>query len=155
MLFLLLIFSCESADDVDLTAPDAVLEKSTTLFEGDILEKERTQENGIDVWEVKIKNGHGSIVIFYYTVNGQNLVEIEGKEGPFDYNIAPGNNLINLTTALTLAKTVVKDDNILKWELKEDEDFIDNWIYSVELEQESKSNVVYIDATNGDILQID
>lgn len=80
--------SCNKNNDVNPGIPEDFINKSLELFNGSIIERESETENGIDVWEVKIRRF-------------------------FDYKIALGTNLIKLTTALTLAKTVMKDDKTL------------------------------------------
>lgn len=117
------------------------------------MERESNQENGIDAWGIKIENESGAVVKFYWAKNGLTLLKMEGQTGPFDYNIVPGNNLINLSTALTVAKSVVKNENISKWELEQNDDFVGKWVYSFEFDDISRT--VIIDAENGDILETD
>jgi uncharacterized membrane protein YkoI len=64
-------------------------------------------------------------------------------------------NLINFSTAKTFAISALKNDAITKWELEQNENFIDQWVYIFEMDNDGDTQKVYVDATNGDILQID
>jgi len=150
-----LIFSCNENLETTNEVPQSVIDKSLVYFEGEVIEKVFDQENRIDAWEIKIQNINGSIVKFYWSVNGIVLIKMEGQNGPFDYEIMPGKNLINFSTAQTIAKGAVKNENITRWELKEDEDFINKWVYSFEFDDMGSTVKVYIDALNGDVLQVD
>ena len=92
---------------------------------------------------------------FYWVVINEELQKIKGSTGPFDYDIWPERNLINFSTAQKLAMGAIKNDSLNKWELDQDEDFIGKWIYTFEFAVNDGSRIVYIDAKNGDILQID
>ena len=147
--------SCDENSTPIPEVPQSIIDKSLSYFDGEIIEKELEKEDGIEKWEIKIQNDNGSIVKFYWRVNGQNLLKMEGQKGPFDYEIIPGNSLITYSTALTIAKGAVKNDKVTKWALKQDEDFIDKWVYSFEFDDSGDTIKVYIDAENGDILEID
>jgi len=153
ILSLLLVFSCEKNNDTNPEVPQDIIDLSLSLFDGEVIEKESEQENGLDTWEVKIENENGSIVKFYWTKNGQILIKIEGQVGPFNYNIMPGNSLINFSTAQTVAKAAVKNESITKWKLQQDDNFIDKWVYSFEFDSNGGISIVIIDAKNGDILE--
>ena len=143
--------SCENSDNVNPEVPQDVIDKSLELFNGNVIEQESSRENGIESWQIKVENQNGSIVKFYWTKSGQTLIRIEGINSPFNYNINPGNNLINFSTAQTVAKSAVKNDVVSKWKLEQDEDFLGNWIYSFQFDDISIT--VVVDATNGDILE--
>ena len=147
--------SCDENSTPIPEVPQSIIDKSLSYFDGEIIEKELEKEDGIDKWEIKIQNDNGSIVKFYWRVNGQTLLKMEGEKGPFDYEIIAGNSLITYSTALTVAKGAVKNDKVTKWELQQEEDFIDKWVYSFEFDDNGDSIKVYIDAENGDILEID
>jgi uncharacterized membrane protein YkoI len=125
------------------------------FFDGEVVEKKLELEDGIEAWEIKIQNTDGAVVIFYWTVTPEILLKMQGDIGPFDYDITPGNNLINYSTARTVAIGAVKNDTIKKWELQQEEDFIDIWVYSFEFDDNGDTSKVYIDAESGNILQID
>ena len=147
-------FACTNSD-LNPDVPQNIIENSLTYFSGEVIEEGSGNVDGIDTWEIKIQSDAGSIVNFYWSVVAQVLVKMEGLTAPFDYELMPGNNLINYSTALTIAKTGVKNENIVRWELEEEEEFIDKWMYSFEFDNNGTTAIVYIDALNGDILQID
>jgi uncharacterized membrane protein YkoI len=49
----------------------------------------------------------------------------------------------------------VKNDALVAWELKKEEDFADDWVYEFEIADSMVDKTVYIDAMNGNVLQID
>lgn len=155
LFFLVSVISCEQKNDTNPEVPQSIIDKSLTYFEGEVIEKEFDEENEIDSWEIKIQSSQGAIVKFYWSSIGQNLMKIEGQLAPFDYEIMPGNSLINYSSAKTIAIGAVKNEIITGWELEENEDFIDNWVYSFEFDDDGQTVTVYIDALNGNILQID
>jgi hypothetical protein len=136
--------------------PQEVINESLSLFDGDVIEKNQEMEDGQTCWKVKIENPEGALVSFYWSTTINNdLTKILGSKGPFEYDLNPGMSLINLSTAKTFAIAAVKNDSILNWELERNEDFINNWVYEFEFETGSDTLKVYIDAMNGDVLQID
>ena len=152
---LLVNFSCTESSDNNPKTPQDIIDKSLAHFNGNVIEQSFEQEEGVDSWEIKIANENGAEVKFYWSTNGQFLIKMEGLNGPFDYDIMPGNGLINFSTANKFAKGAVKNESIIKWRLKQEEEFIGNWVYTFEfLDKNGGSSKVYIDASNGDILEI-
>lgn len=147
--------SCDENSTPIPKVPQSIIDSSLSYFDGEIIEKKTEKEDGIEKWEITIQNDKGSIVKFYWRINGQYLLKMEGQKGPFDYEIMPGNSLIFYSTALTVAKGGVKNDNVQKWALQQDGDFIDKWVYSFEFDDDGDIIKVYIDAESGDILEID
>lgn len=147
----LFVISCDSSDENNPEVPQDVIDNSLDLFDGEVIEKKLEEEEGSVAWEVKIQNNEGSIVKFYWTINGLALLKIEGQTGPFEYNILPGNNLINFSTAKTVAFAAIKNDALIRWELSQEDEFINTWVYTFEI----GSQKVYIDAENGNVLQTD
>lgn len=156
ILFLILSVACEKKDnETDPKIPQDLIDSSLAYFEGTVSQETLEIEDGIETWEIKIKNGNGAIVKFYWAVNNSELQKIEGSTGPFDYDIWPERNLINFSTAQKLAMGAVKNDSLNKWELSTNENFINKWVYSFEFDIDGRTRNVDIDAENGDVLQID
>lgn len=152
----LVIVSCSKTNDGNNPeVPQSVISKSLNYFNGELIEEKLEEKDGVKAWEIKIQNSNGSIVKFYWSMTNESLLKMEGLVGPFDYDIQPGNDIINLSTALTIALGAVKNDSIIKWELEQEDDFIDKWIYTFEFDVAGSLVSVYIDAENGDILEID
>ena len=152
----LLFITCEQKDNENNPeVPQSVIDKSLDYFDGEVIEKKLEEEEGVEAWEIKIQNSNGSVVKFYWTVNREILLKMEGLVGPFDYDINPESDLINFSTAQTIAIGAVKNNVLEKWVLKQEEDFIDKWIYSFEFNNDNETVKVYIDAEKGDILETD
>jgi uncharacterized membrane protein YkoI len=152
---LLIATSCEKGGEETPEVPQNVIDKSLDLFGGEVLEKKVESEEGIDSWEVKIRNTNGSVVRFYWAVSNQSLVKIEGDQGPFDYELSPGSGLITYSTARTFAVAAVKNDAITKWEVQQEDEFINIWVYTFEIQDDGDIIKVYVDAESGNVLQID
>ncbi len=151
LLTLIIAFSCDSkTSESNPEVPQHIIDKTLEYFEGEVIEKDLENEEGIEAWTIVVEDNNESIVKFYWPVNGQNLLKMEGQKGPFDYDIWPGDDLINFSTARTVAIGALKNNNITKWELAQEDEFIDKWIYTFEF----GSQKVYVDAENGDVLQI-
>lgn len=149
------LFSCNKSSENVPDVPQSVIDKSLNLFDGEVIEKELETENGVDSWEVKIEDTNGSVLKFYWAVSNEALVKMEGDKGPFDYEIVPGMGLINYSLAKTFAIAIVKNNAIARWKLQKEDSFINKWVYTFEMEKSAGTTKVYVDAQNGDILQID
>ncbi len=152
---LLISASCEkSQNEPAPDPPQNIIDKSLAYFDGEVIEKSQDTEDGVKVWEVRIRNSSGAVMKFYWRVGDGSLYEMEGETGPYDYEVIVGNNLINFQAAFTFAKAAVKNDNLLDWHLKQEDRFIDKWVYTFEFDRNSTNVKVYIDASNGDVLEI-
>jgi uncharacterized membrane protein YkoI len=152
---LIFIISCNETKETIPEIPQDIINQSLNLFDGEVIEKKQVIEDGINAWEVKIENSNGAIVKFYWSTTGNSLIKIEGIQSPFDYELNPGMNLINYSTSKTFAISAVKNSSILNWELEKNQSFIGKWVYEFEFEKGSETQKVYIDAANGDVLQVD
>jgi uncharacterized membrane protein YkoI len=148
-------FSCDKSSESKPEVPQSVIDKTMDLFDGTVIDKEIEDEDLIDIWEVKIQDANGSSVRFYWTVTNETLVKIEGDQGPFDYEIVPGMGLINYGAAKTFAIAAVKNNAITGWKLQREDSFINKWVYTFAMEKSGGTTKVYLDAQNGDVLQID
>jgi hypothetical protein len=151
----LFLAACNDSSETTPEVPADVINSSLAIFDGDVIEKSEDIEEGVEYWEVKIRNSDGSVVEFYWTKNNMELLKIEGTQGPYDYALNPGLGLINFTTASTQAISAVKNNNILQWELEQNDDFIGKWVYDFDFDTGGDVTEVYIDASNGDVLEID
>lgn len=153
--FLSILSACSSNDDTTVTVPQEIISNSLSLFGGTVVAEGLETENGIEAWEVEIQNSEGAIVRFYWAIDNQTLVKIEGNQGPYTYEINPGSGLINFSTARAFAVSAVKNDSLVSWQLKREEEFADDWVYEFEIADGLDETIVYIDAMNGNVLQID
>jgi uncharacterized membrane protein YkoI len=155
IIIIIFLSSCSEENKPLPEVPEDIINESLTLFDGEVIEKKQVIEDGINAWEVKIENSNGAIVKFYWSTTGNSLIKIEGIQSPFDYELNPGMNLINYSTSKTFAISAVKNSSILNWELEKNQSFIGKWVYEFEFEKGSETQKVYIDAANGDVLQVD
>lgn len=151
----LIFISCAKETTEAPLIPQTIIDRSLAYFDGEVIEKKQVEEDGISLWKVKIQNEDGSILEFYWTIGNQVLSKMEGTNGPFDYEIIPGNDLINFSPAKTIAISAVKNSDILQWELEINDDFIGMWVYKFEFQDNQNIIKVYLDALNGNVLQID
>ena len=157
LLTLSMVFvSCADNTDSDPETPLGIIESSLAYFEGKIVEKTIEKVNGIDAWKIKIENEIGSILSFYWQIGSLILIQVDGSRGPFNYDLSPGTNLINFSSARTLAMGQVQNTNILNWILRQDIDRNNKYLYVFDFENSSNLSIkIYVDAENGNILQID
>ncbi len=154
IMVLLMVTSCgDTQNEPSPEPPQNIIDKSLSYFDGDVIEKYQDTEDGVAVWKVKIRNSKGSVLKFYWRVSDGSLYEMEGETGPFDYEVVPGNNLINFQAALTIAKGSVKNDNLQGWYLKKESRFKDIWVYEFEFDINGNDIKVYIDAASGNVLE--
>jgi len=135
--------------------PDSLIDKSLAIFDGEVQETEIEEEDNTNLWKVKVQNTDGSVLDIYWTVDTENLYKLEGVQGPYDYAVNPGMGLITFGSAKTIAISAVKNDNLIDWELKQNDDFVEKWVYEFDIDDEGVTTTVYVDAENGDVLQID
>ena len=150
------LLSCTVQPSGELETPPSVIESSLYYFKGEIISNSVNNVGGIDVWEIQMQNTNASIVSLLWRIEPLTLLQIHGKTGPFEYSLSPGNNLINFSAARTIAMGQVNSKNLLNWILKQNVVNNNSWIYIFEFGSNFETPVsVYIDAINGNILQVD
>lgn len=132
---------------------EIVISKTTSMTSGNATIISVSNDNESHHWEVKIDMpGDGGIVKFEYNIGTNDLRQIKGLSPSFNYEIEPGNGLINYSYARSVALDAVSG-NILEWKLEKDESD-NNWQYRFEIESAGNNFEVRIDAANGTILRI-
>lgn len=138
-----------SGDPADLAE---ILLKLEEIFEGaSITEIEEKEERGLLVWEIHLKMPTGGIVEVVFVQDAGKILKIEGQSGPFDYDVTPGGDFINLSDAFKAAMQV-KEGEITRWELELEEQ--DQWEYEIHLENAEGRWEVEIDAFTGEVIKI-
>jgi len=100
-------------------------------------------------WEVRVDMpGDGGIVKFEYQLNSNELREVKGLSSSFEYEIEPGNGLINYSNAKSIALGAVSG-SISEWKLEKDVSD-NNWQYRFYI----SNSEVRINAVNGNIIRI-
>ena len=128
---------------------DDVVTKTTAMTKGGGSVVSTIKNDDTQHWEVRVDMpGDGGIVKFEYQLNSNELREVKGLSSSFEYEIEPGNGLINYSTAKSIALGAV-NGNIIEWKLEKDESD-NNWQYRFEI----GSSEVRINAANGNIVRI-
>lgn len=128
---------------------DVVLSKTTTMTKGSGSIVSTIKNDDTQHWEVKVDMpGDGGIVKFEYQLNSNDLREVKGLTPSFDYEIEPGNGLINYSSAKSIALGVITG-SIKEWKLEKDESD-NNWQYRFKFE----NSEVRLNAVTGTIIKI-
>jgi uncharacterized membrane protein YkoI len=143
------LMSC-SDDDSSMQAPDSAVNKALALIPGTVVSSEPETEEGIAAWKVEIRTDQGAEVEVYCRQDNGALLRIDGESGPFDYNIDPGNNLIDFDQAKTIGSGVTSED-LVEWRLRTRDKFNNIWVYELEFTKTK----VYISAVDGNVLEVD
>lgn len=147
----ILLAACsENATTAPTTSgQDEVVAKTTAMTKGSGSVVSTVKNEDTQHWEVKVDMpGDGGIVKFEYQLNTNEFRQIKGLTPSFEYEIEPGNGLINYSSAKTIALGAV-NGNIIEWKLEKDAS--DNmWQYRFQI----GSSEVRINATNGNIVRI-
>ena len=153
-LFLAGTFLLAACSENSTTAPtnsgqDEVVAKTTAMTKGSGSLVSTVKNDDTQHWEVKVDMpGDGGIVKFEYQLNSIELREVKGLTPSFEYEIEPGNGLINYSSAKSIALGAVIG-SIIEWKLEKD--VSDNmWQYRFQI----RSSEVRINATNGNIVRI-
>ena len=154
---LLALVGCNKSDKNGLEVPNIIIDKSLDIFEGLVQSQEVDRENSEDLWKVRIRSVSGAIVEFYWYQTDDSLYRIDGLSGPYDdnYDIFPGNGLYNFKSAKFAATSQLKNNDLLDWRLRIEDSFNDLWIYSLTYNENGGKITAYVNAKNGEVLEID
>ncbi len=83
-LFALFLLACSSADPI--TEPSAT-RAAQQLVAGEEVDSGGVVKDGISAWKVEIKVTGGAVLEIYFEQDTGTLMEIEDKEGPFNYTL--------------------------------------------------------------------
>jgi uncharacterized membrane protein YkoI len=147
----ILLTACSENSTTEPTSglQDDVVTKTTVMTKGRGSVVSTVKNDDTQHWEVKVDMpGDGGIVKFEYHINSKEFREVKGLTPSFDYEIEPGNGLINYSAAKSIALGAV-NGSIIEWKLEKD--LSDNmWQYRFDIGQTE----VRINATNGNIVRI-
>jgi uncharacterized membrane protein YkoI len=128
---------------------DDVISKTTAMTKGSGSVVSTVKNDDIQHWEVRVDMpGDGGIVKFEYQLNSNELREVKGLSSSFEYEIEPGNGLINYSNAKSIALGAI-NGSIIEWKLEKDVSD-NNWQYRFEI----GSSEVRINATDGNIIRV-
>ena len=137
--------------DVQEFSQDAATEKALSLFPGTVEEVENEEEEGIPALKIDIEGESGAEVEIYLDASTGDLLRIDGEEGPFTYDLDPGNSLISYAEAKAIAEKQVYYPQLEEWRLRQEAEFEQAWVYTFEFENEEIS----IDGESGKVLETD
>lgn len=143
--FLKVCYSSANDSSISLKQSIEIAEK---IIDGEIIKAERKfREKGVFV-ELEILTPKGGRIDLELENKTGRLLTLESKEGPFEYEIYPGNNL----QLLSKMKKIVEEntgDEVLKWKLSQKKEV---WEYEFwTISKTGKANV-RINADSGDII---
>jgi uncharacterized membrane protein YkoI len=128
---------------------DDVIAKTTAMTKGSGSVVSAVKNDDTQHWEVRIDMpGDGGIVKFEYQLNSNELREVKGLSSSFEYEIEPGNGLINYSSAKSIALGAA-NGSIIEWKLEKDVSD-NNWQYRFEI----GGSEVRINAATGTVIRI-
>ena len=123
----------------------------TLLAGAKVIDVSLDEERGLQVIELEIKMAQGGIVEVKLLTDLSHIVELEGKRGPFNYEIDPMGSFITLAQALSAAQAEI-DGQMIRWELELEEN--DTWEYEIHLRSQGRLYEVEIHAFTGEVISI-
>ena len=147
----ILLAACSESSTTAPTSggQDDVIAKTTAMTNGSGSVISTVKNDDTQHWEVRVDMpGDGGIVKFEYQLNSNELREVKGLSSSFEYEIEPGNGLINYSNAKSTAISAV-NGSISEWKLEKDVSD-NNWQYRFQI----GSSEVRINAVTGNIIRI-
>lgn len=125
-----------------------VIEFVSTIIEGDIIKAEKKFKKNIQMWKVNVHMPSGGFVEMEISASEKKILQIEADEGPFEYEIAPGEGIVSFNSAKKNAEDH-SGQKILKWVLKQNKEKYEYnfWVFT-----KSGKAQVKIDADSGDLI---
>ncbi len=143
------VFSCKSDDEIAILDSQQASNQALSMINGQVIEAELDSSGIAPAWEVTVLTDTGSEVEFYFTQDGGALIQIEGDDGPFNYDLDPGLGLISFSSAKQAALDEYEGD-IVKWELEQDSQ--GHWVYEFVIIASGNEETIKIDAQNGTVI---
>lgn len=147
----ILLTACQenSTTAPSIGGQDDVITKTATMTNGSGLVVSTIKNDDTQHWEIKVDMpGNGGIVKFEYQLNSNELREVKGLSSSFEYEIEPGNGMINYSVAKGIALDAVSG-SINEWKLEKDVSD-NNWQYRFYI----SNSEVRINAVTGNIIRI-
>ncbi len=151
MLAVMVMAACnDDKDEVSPITADMANNSALSMTSGTIVSNELVTSASGDYYEVDVQTPGGAIIEFEYYVADGSLKEIEGTMAPFDYEVNPGMGLILFSEAKNIALTA-RPFVLVEWSLELDSSS-NIWTYTFDIENDTESYTVKINATNGQII---
>lgn len=143
----------EEFEEEDEQLPENVLEAIGWYIDAEPVQAHRFEEKERAYWKVYVKTASGALVKLIITEDTEDLVEARDEEGPFDYNVTPGDIFISLNEAKEIALEAY-DGVVYYWYFEQIwHNDAAQWAYIVKISNQQGHYYKFaIDATTGDIL---
>lgn len=143
----------EDFEEEDEQVPANVLEAIGWYIEGDLVQASKYKKEEEVYWNIYVKTTSGALVKLVITEDTEDLVDARDEEGPYDYEITPGENFISLTEAIEVAQAAFEGE-LYYWYFEQiwHQDAA-HWAYVVKISNGQGQYYKFgIDATTGSIL---
>jgi len=140
-------FACGNDDDPTNISAQQAAAKALNIVSGQVTSTELDNTGTVPEWDVDVTTDAGSKIELEFDHATGNLLEIEGNEGPFTYEVDPGLGLVIFSQAKETAMQEVDFGEITKWELEKDE--AGKWIYEFIIANDGQEQQIKIDAATG------
>jgi len=135
--------------------PMEVVNFVSALFGGDFIHSELIETDHGILWKIEVKNMEGAIVLIKISLEPLGIFIIQGIEGPFNYNIDPGDDFVSFADALEKAGTEASGE-LVEWVFAERE--IEGgvmWVYEFIFKDGDIKHIVVVDASTGEIISVE
>lgn len=141
------LLGCGDDDGPESINADQASTKALQMVSGQVTSTELDNTGSQPEWEVDVTTDAGAeIEIEFNQLTGE-LVQIEGNQGPFSYEVNPGLGLIVFSEAKQTAMNEAEVGELSGWELEKDE--TGKWIYEFIVINDGVEREIEIDAATG------
>ncbi len=141
--------ACGDDEPISISAQQAAA-KALAMVSGQVTSTELDATGPEPEWSVDIITDAGSKIEIEFDQATGDLMQIEGNEGPFTYEVDPGLGLIVFSQAKENALGEVEFGEISNWEL--DKDDSGQWIYEFVIVNDGLEQEIKIDAATGSVI---
>ena len=143
-------------DNVEVT--DSIRDYINSIFDGEVKYAEMKEGDHGTFWKIYMINDEESVIkISLHQGDEINLVEIEGERGPFNYNVEPGMDLLDLDEVLEDVYRETENGELAEWELEiekiNSEESI--WVYEFKVRGNDVKYEIEINAESGEFIKFE
>ena len=140
----------EKKDDGQLTITDEMRRIVSSVVEGEITEAYRDGYDGQELYAFQVQIGGNAWVKVYLIGENLEVLFVKGAGNPGETNVNPGEQYIDLQTAIEIALNT-REGEVVEWKFNADDNFYRIDVVNV-AGSESK---VWMDATTGEVIEIE
>lgn len=149
-----MFISCEEEEEVSpqITEEQAVAKATSMTSAGTVTSKSTSTTTEGDVYyEIDITTSEAAVIEFEYFQATGELKEIEGDNGPFNYEVTPGMGLKTFSQAKAAALAAQSGD-VISWSLEKNSSS-GNWEYKFTIIDSNQEDfTVRINASTGAVI---